>query len=227
MKTIDKHALRGLHHLSRLSFAINNLISAPPLTHNCFSLRRFDLRFNKICKIPSSYFANCTKLVFINLRGNCLSAVPHLLHISNTIRNVILYGNYITSADILLENTLPCLVDLDIGKNLLLYWRFPPRSFWPNLQQLDLRNNRLSVMTQPFNYGRISVRLGQHALSCNSHLDWMRRCKVIKGGPYAPMLTCGNHDETRLIGVSFSCPGAQGWMKKVFSLEHESLIISI
>ena len=217
MKTIDEHALRGLHRLRHLRLHINHIRSAPPLTHICSSLESLDLSINRICKITSSYFANCKKLTFLDLSENCLSEVPHLLRISNTIQDFNLYGNVITSAEALFENTLPILDNLCIGKNLLSFWCFPPRSFWPKLESLNLQNNELLFVTEPFNYGRIFVTLDQHNLSCSSHLNWMRQCRTTKHHSNESRIICGNHDETDLVDVSFSCPGAQRQMKSIYS----------
>ena len=217
IKTIDKNALRGLHRLRHLSLALNKLRNAPPLTYVRSSLENLDLRGNRICEIPSNHFANCSKLQYLNLWSNCLNEVPHLSHISRTIQHIDLYGNSITSAEALFEHMLPSLLNLDMGDNLLSFWCFPPRSFWPNLQYLNLECQYLSFLTEPFNYGRISVLLGQHNLSCSTHLNWMRQCRAGMHPIFGtPMLTCGDHNETVLTDVTFPCPGAQGRMEIVY-----------
>ena len=91
---------------------------------------------------------------------------------------------------------------------------------WPNLFVLNLRNNHLSFVTEPFNYGRVFVTLDQHNLSCSSHLNWMRQCRTTKHHPNESRTRCGNHEETVLVDVSFSCPGTQGWMKSNYSKFH-------
>ena len=226
MKTVDKHALRGLHRLHRLSFSENYLRSAPPLTHACPSLKYLDLSFNDICEIPSSYFANCTHLLEISLRSNCLSEVPHLLLVSKTIHTVILMNNVITSAEALFENTQPFLSFLDLSFNLLSSWCFPPRSLWPNLDSIFLNDNNLSFMTEPFNYGRIIIRLERHNLPCSSHWKLMRQCKVSKKWS-TPTLTCGDRDETTISDVSISCPGAQGDEKGLVKNIKARILMSI
>ena len=217
MKTVDEYALRGLHRLRHLALHLNYLRSAPSLIYICSSLESLDLSMNRICKITSSYFANCTKLTYLDLGDNCLNEVPHLLRISNEIQTFILSGNLITSVEALFENTLPFLTKLDIGDNLLSFWCFPPRSFWPNLAALNLRNNHISFVTEPFKYGRIFVTLDQNNFSCSSHLNWMRQCRTTKYHSNESRMICGNHDETILADVSFSCPGAQGRMKSIYS----------
>ena len=214
MKTVDEHALRGLHRLRHLRLYTNYLRSAPPLTHIGSSLETLDLSVNRICKIPSSYFANCTKLTFLDLSENCLNVVPHLLRISYTIQGIILNGNVITSAETLFENTLQFLNKLGIGTNLLSFWCFPPRSFWPNLESLNLQNIQLLFVTEPFNYDRIFITLEQHNLSCSSHLNWMRQCRTTKYHCNESRMMCGKHDETVLVDVSFWCPGGEGWLER-------------
>ena len=222
MKRVDKHALRGLHRLRRLSFSENYLRNVPPLTHVCHSLKYLDLSFNNISEIPSSYFANCTQLLEISLRSNCLSEVPHLFDISKTIHTVILTNNVITSAEALFEKPLPFLSLLELGFNLLSFWCFPPRSLWPNLVSLFLNHNNLSFVTEPFNYGLILIRLGRHNLPCSAQWNWMRQCEVNKKWS-TPTLSCGIRKETISSNTSNTCSGAQGRREFIRSVKSSQI----
>ena len=144
------------------------------------TLKHLKLCWNYIKHISDTYFDACKNIIQVEICCNRLTIIPNMRHISETLRYFSLDDNNISSAQPMYATRFPKLYLLNIAKNKISSFCFPPLDFAPSIRWVFISSNNLSWIHFPQNYRASSkpvvVNLSDNPWNCNGSLGWTQHC---------------------------------------------------
>ena len=175
-------AFKGLNALETLYISFNRLTAAPSIADVRGTLKTLGLSNNYIKHISDTYFDSCMNVINIDISYNLLMDIPNMRDIARTLRQISLEGNNISSAQPLYGFRFPKLYWLQLAKNHIRTFCFPPLKFVPSIRHVYLSSNNLSRIHLPRNSLRpsdtIILDLSDNPWNCNDSLGWIQHCSV-------------------------------------------------
>lgn len=165
--------LHNLEDLTVLDLSYNEMTDVPHNLEEAKSILVLNMGHNHITNIPNHLFINLTDLVFLDLSSNKLEMLPPQLRRLVHLKTLILNDNPLLHAQL---RQLPALVSLEA-----LHLQNTQRTLTnipqglenlPNLKEIDLSNNNLSIIPDTIYKIKTLRRLNysQNSISEVSHM---------------------------------------------------------
>ena len=168
---IDEMAFAGIPNLRSLCLVHTGLMAAPPLNPVKNTLEELDLTFNHISSVPRGYFVGFKNLAKLGVRHNLLHDIPDITPLRNTITHIHLNFNKVKSLSGALNGTIYSkLKGIYLARNSVTMFNSDLMSFWPDLRQLDMTENR--IVELPTNFSQIDPRNCSNGRKATSHLTF-------------------------------------------------------
>ena len=135
---------------------------------------------NNLTYIPRLYFYGCSKLRFLILNSNKLSAMPNLEFIADSIQIIRLSANRLVDVTALYDNQYPCLRVLVLNNNNLTKFCLPSRVLTPLLDAITLHENKIMTIQLPKDFQHTDLQLRGNPWHCDQSMSWVRECVLAR-----------------------------------------------
>ena len=197
IETIDDNAFCRRANIRQVSLVNCGITSAPNVTPLKKSLRSLILNNNHIKGFPSSYFGGL-ELCHLEVNGNWLISVPHIVALAPSLTELSLSKNRIsTLSGPWLRVTYNRLQSIDASQNMISSVNTRIRAL--KLTWLDLRNNTVRTMEDPES-SVLVVDLRENPLHCDDAMLWAARIGALIGGARCASPACAAGRELSGLG---------------------------
>ena len=182
LTSVPEHTGKNTGQISTISLFRNLITDVQDSAFSAYTgLKVLNLSRNKLIYVSSSAF-NQTLITNLLLLCNQLSCIPDLSVIHNTLENIHLHGNKLSTCDkqFVYEVNFTKLSTIFLGGNGLTHL-FAMTLLWfaPKLNYVNLENNRLE---QVENFLLLlpklkTFNLGKNLVSCSCEIRWLKNVK--------------------------------------------------
>ena len=179
--SVEPDVFRG-HPIRDLAITDSNISHPVPLTHIRYTVVYLSLMDNKIRFIPYDYFRGCGMLRRVCFSRNRISSFPELGYISETLHELRLDGNNLSSVDFQQNVTFPILEYLFLSFNFISSLDIRFISWMPSLTNLRLSTNNITRLQNLDKFAISTIRmvfLGENPWHCAKNLSWMLKWERI------------------------------------------------
>ena len=169
----------NLGNLKELKLNYNEIPNQPLICHMLRSLETLQVKKNKIVSIPDGLFHHCDRITFVDYKANQMTSLKWISSLSATIGTILVSDNQISgSIPSAWFIHLKKLRKLILDGNQVDSFDFASLSYLPALKILDLRNNRITSMADPYTWcsgtscNILEITAMGNSLPCNSSFCW-------------------------------------------------------
>ena len=169
----------NLRNLKRLKLVHNRIAVQPNICQTLRSLETLQMRGNKIVSIPDELFHHCDRITFVDYKANQITSVKWISSLSPTVSTILVSNNQISgNVPSTWFNDLKNLKKLNLDGNQIDSFDFTCLSYLPKLKILDLRDNQITFMEDPYVWCRgtscsiLEITATGNTLPCNSSFCW-------------------------------------------------------
>ena len=161
MISLEPDVFRG-HPIRDLAITDSNISHPVPLTHIRYTVVYLSLMDNKIRFIPYDYFRGCRMLRRVCFSRNRISSFPELGYISETLHELRLDGNHLSSVDFPQNVTFPIIEYLFLSSNFISSLDIRFISWMPSLTNLRLSTNNITRLQNLDKFAISTIRMVFH-----------------------------------------------------------------
>ena len=169
----------NLGNLRELKLNYNKIPNQPLICPMLRSLETLQVKGNKIVSIPDELFHHCDRITFVDYKANQITSVKWISSLSPTVSTILVSNNQISgNIPSTWFNDLKNLKKLNLDGNQIDSFDFTSLSYLPKLKILDLRDNQITFMEDPYVWCRgtscsiLEITATGNTLPCNSSFCW-------------------------------------------------------